>query len=185
MHTFSFHYTLADDGVDDGASEDGYAFMLQGDAGKATRFELDSVMDNTPMAALRLATSTSPQELRFEIEDKRGRLDHLRSKHYTLHVARNDGRPMQQNEVQLALLLYTMERAREPVYTIPRSTLETLLVADRSLSQALLAAMENATPWQREVRIADQDAAARLMELGLLIPTDEAGYYALMDIEVR
>ncbi|MBV6324896.1 hypothetical protein [Duganella violaceipulchra] len=185
MHTFSFQYTSSTDDTDYGMPEGGYAITLHGDTGKPTRFELESVMGNTPRAFLRLAANAAPQELKFEIKDERDQLDHLRSKHYVLHVVRNDGRPMQQHEVQLALLLYTMERTTEPVFSLPGSTLRTLLLAERSLSEALVAAMENATPWQRDVHILDEGVAAGLVELGLVTPTDEADHYALMDIEVR
>lgn len=184
MPTFSFDYKLADTDTDIGPP-DGYFITLHGDIGEPTRFEIDSVMSNTARATLALATGASSPDEKFEIDNRRGEHDHLRSAHYTWSVARSDAQPMQQHELQLAFLLYVQERASEPVFAIPLSTLDILLAADRMLIQVLIQATQNSAPLQREVDIIDEAAATGLIELGLIAPTDVAGQYVLMDIEVR
>lgn len=184
MATFSFNYILETVETEARLPATGYTIILEGDVGKPTRFEIDSVMDNTARAALKLATSPAQQNLKFEIDEKRGKLDDLRSKHYIWNVKRNDGNPMQQHELQLAFLMYAMERNREPVFSIPRSTLQQLLMVEKSHSQALVTGLYDAAPLQREVHIADGRTAACLVELGIISPADSPDQYVLMDIKV-
>jgi hypothetical protein len=183
--TFSFNYTLAPAGIDTEPPEAGYTVTLQGNAGEPTRFEINSVIDNTARAALALTIGKATQGTKFEIDEKRGTLDHLRSTHYTWNVVRNDGQPMLGHELQAAMLEFTMLCMNEPVYSIPRSTLDTLLSADKSLSQALADAIRDAAPLQREVQIHEPEVAAGLVKLGLISPSGVAGEYVLLDIEVR
>lgn len=182
MATYSFDCDLATDSIDRGMPAGGYSVKLHGDAGAVTRFETNSVMNTTPRTLLQAVTSADSCALNFEVKDKYGESDHLRSKHYVWKVARCDGEPMLRNELQLALMLYSMERSQELIIEIPRGTLNTLLSADQSLSQALVAAMAVAAPGQRNVLIQDQSVAAKLVDLGLITPTETGSEYALMDI---
>jgi hypothetical protein len=185
MTTFSFDYQLAateSDEVLDPTST--YTITLHGDAGMPTRFEMNTLLDETPSALVKLRFATRPQHEKFLIDRKVGHFDHLRSEHYTWHVARNDGKPMQTHEVQYAFFTQAMGRPEEPVFSIPHSTLQVLLTGAEPLIQALTSALRNAQIGQADVNIPDPQIAAGLIELGLITPSAARDVYALMDIAV-
>lgn len=185
MPTISFDYQPATGDVDFEPPEAGYAISLQGDAGTVSRFEIDCVMAGTARALIELMSSSAPTELKTEIRGEPDDLDRLRSQHYIWRVERRDGKAVRREDLQYALMIYTMERRREPVFSIPLSALKLLLASDKLLIDALTSALADAAPMQREVHIQDQESAVGLVDLGLIAPTEMQSQYVLMDIEVH
>jgi hypothetical protein len=185
MTTFSFDYahcaTESEDGFDPATI---YTITLYGDAGPATRFETRTILDNTPRALLKLRTDRLPQGEKFVVDKTKGYFDHLPSEHYTWRVARKDGKPIHLAELQFAFLLKATKQNKEPIFSIPLSTLRALLTAPEPLTHYLVDALSDAEPGQGGVHIPDLEVAAGLLELGVICVTSTRHMYALMDIAI-
>ena len=184
MATFSFDFELASQEAVPVAEFVPSTVSFHSDAGAATRFEGQIVMKNTARAMVELIDSPSPLSLIFDIKVEADELEQLRSDHYTLHVRRDDGMPMQKSEVQFAIMMETISRRNEPVFSVPRSALRKLLWADKEAGRAFYNSLADAQYSQRTVWIEDKAIADRLVQIDLIVPSKVVGEYILVDIAV-